>query len=88
MCDQAESKWRDENISLDLKYRAEDGTSGFYNRVSYEYKKDKNRMLIIDDEDRYIFDWLLESYSIGKIIDKLEKKKIKTSKGKEWLAPY
>ena len=56
MCDQAESKWRDENISLDLKYRAEDGTSGFYNRVSYEYKKDKNRMLIIDDEDRYIFD--------------------------------
>ena len=51
------------------------------------YKKDKNGMLIIDEEEakvvRYIYDWYLEGYSIGGIIDKLEEKKIKSSKGKE-----
>lgn len=86
-CDQAENDWRSENIRLGLKYRAEDGTSGLYNRACYGYKKDKNRMLIIDEEEakvvRYIYDWYLEGYSIGGIIDKLEEKKIKTSKGKE-----
>ena len=44
-------------------------------------------MLIIDEEEskvvRNIFDWYLEGYSIGGIIDKLAEKKIKTSKGKE-----
>lgn len=71
---------------MGLKYRAEDGTSGLYNRVCYGYKKDKNGMLIIDEEEarvfRRIYDWYLEGYSIGGIIDKLEEKKIKTSKGK------
>lgn len=70
-----------------MKYRAEDGTSGFYNRVCYGYKKDKNGMFIIYEEEakvvRYIYDWYLEGYSIGGIIDKLAEKKIKTSKGKE-----
>lgn len=32
-CDQAENDWRSENIRLGLKYRAEDGTSGLYNRA-------------------------------------------------------
>ena len=86
-CDQAENDWRSENIRLGLKYRAEDGTSGLYNRTCYGYKKDKNGMLIIDEEEakvvRYIYDWYLEGYSIGGVIDKLEEKKIKTSKGKE-----
>ncbi|WP_314881714.1 recombinase family protein [Filifactor alocis] len=86
-CDQAKNDWRSENIRLGLKYRAEDGTSGLYNRVCYGYKKDKNGMLIIDEEEarvvRRIYDWYLEGYSIGGIIDKLEEKKIKTSKGKE-----
>lgn len=85
-CDQAENDWRSENIRLGLKYRAEDGTSGLYNRACYGYKKDKNEMLIIDEEARVvrrIYDWYLEGYSIGGIIDKLEEKKIKTSKGKE-----
>ena len=86
-CDQAENDWRSENIRLGLKYRAEDGTSGLYNRACYGYKKDKNGMLIIDEEEarvvRRIYDWYLEGYSIGGIIDKLEEKKIKTSKGKE-----
>lgn len=86
-CDQAENDWRSENIRLGLKYRAEDGTSGLYNRVCYGYKKDKNGMLIIYEEEakvvRYIYDWYLEGYSIGGIIDKLAEKKIKTSKGKE-----
>ena len=43
-------------------------------------------MLIIDEEEarvvRIIYDWYLEGYSIGGIIDKLEEKRIKTSKGK------
>lgn len=72
-----------------MKYRAEDGTSGLYNRVCYGYKIDKNGMLIIYEEEdkvvRYIYDWYLEGYSIGGIIDKLAEKKIKTSKGKEQL---
>lgn len=86
-CDQAENDWRSENIRLGLKYRAEDGTSVLYNRACYGYKKDKNGMLIIDEEEarvvRSIYDWYLEGYSIGGIIDKLEEKKIKTSKRKE-----
>ena len=86
-CDQAENDWRSENIRLGLKYRAENGTSGLYNRTCYGYKKDKNGMLIIDEEEasvvRRIYDWYLEGHSIGGIIDKLEEKKIKTSKGKE-----
>jgi resolvase, N-terminal domain protein len=86
-CDQVENDWRNENIRLGLKYRAEDGTSGLYNRVCYGYKKDKNGMLIIDEEEarvvKRIYDCYLEGYSIGGIIDKLEEKKIKTSKGKE-----
>lgn len=88
-CDQVENDWRSENIRLGLKYRAEDGTSGLYNRVCYGYKKDKNGMLIIDEEEarvvKRIYDCYLEGYSIGGIIDKLEEKKIKTSKGKERL---
>lgn len=44
-------------------------------------------MLIIDEEEarvvRYIYDWYLEGYSIGGIIDKLSEKMIKTSKDKE-----
>ena len=72
---------------MGLKYRTEDGTSGLYNRACYGYKKDKNGMLIIDEEEarvvRRIYDWYHEGYSIGGIIDKLEEKKIKTSKGKE-----
>lgn len=86
-CYQAENDWRSENIRLGLKYKAEDGTSVLYNRACYGYKKDKNGMLIIDEEEarvvRRIYDWYLEGYSIGGIIDKLEEKKIKTPKGKE-----
>lgn len=82
VCDLAGNDWRSENTHLGLKYRAEDGTSGLYNRVYYGYKKDKNGMLIIDEEEakvvRYIYDWYLEGYSIGGIIDKLAEKKIKT----------
>ena len=44
-------------------------------------------MLLIDEEEaivvRRIYDWYLEGYSIGGIIDKLEEREIKASKGKE-----
>lgn len=49
-CKQAENDWRNKNIRLSLKYKAEDGTSGLYNRACYGYKKDKNVMLIIDEK--------------------------------------
>lgn len=38
-------------MRLGLKYKAEDGISGLYNRVCYGYKKGKNGMLIIDEEE-------------------------------------
>ena len=53
-CEQAENDWRSENIRFGLKYRAEDGTSGLYNRACYGYKKDKNGMLIIEEEARVV----------------------------------
>lgn len=49
-CEQSENEWRSENIRWGLKKRAENGTSGLYNRTCYGYKKDKHGMLIIDDE--------------------------------------
>lgn len=77
-CDQAENDWRSENIRLGLKYRAENGTLGLYNRVCFGYKKDKHGMLIIDEQEadivRDIFDWYLEGYSISGIINKLKEK--------------
>ena len=71
-----ENDWKSENIRWWLKKRAENGTSGLYNRTCYGYKKDKNGMFNIDEEEarvvRRIYDWYLEGYSIGGIIDKLE----------------
>lgn len=58
-CEQSENEWRSENIRWRFKKRAENGTSGLYNRPCYGYKKDKNDILNIDDEHaevvRYIF---------------------------------
>lgn len=53
-CSQAENDWRSENIRFGLKHRAEDGTSGLYNRVCYDYKKDKHGMLIIDEDQAQV----------------------------------
>ena len=44
-CEQAENDWRNENIRLGLKYRAEDETSGLYTRGCFGYKKDKNGII-------------------------------------------
>ena len=75
-CEQAENDWKSENIRWWLKKRAENGISELYNRTCYGYKKDKNGMFIIDEEEarvvRKIYDWYHEVYSIGGIIDKLE----------------
>lgn len=86
-CDQAENDWRSENIQWGLKKRAENDTSGLYNRSCYGYKKDKHGMLVIDDEQakvvRNIFNWCLEWYSIGVIIKRLETNGIKSPKVKD-----
>ena len=85
-CEQSENEWRSENIRWGLKKKAENGTSGLYNRPCYGYKKDKYGMLIIDDEQAKvvidIFNWYLEGDSIGGIIERLENKQIKSPKGK------
>ncbi|VDC43638.1 Transposon gamma-delta resolvase [Streptococcus canis] len=86
-CEQSENEWRSENIRWGLKKRAENGTSGLYNRSCYGYKKDKHGLLVIDDEQakvvRSIFNWYLEGYSIGGIIKRLETNDIKSPKGKD-----
>lgn len=86
-CEQSENEWRSENIRWGLKKRAESGTSGLYNRPCYGYKKDKHGMLVIDDEQAKvvinIFNWYLEGYSIGGIINRLETNGIKSPKGKD-----
>lgn len=69
-----------------MKKKAENGTSGLYNRPCYGYKKDKYGMLIIDDEQAKvvidIFNWYLEGDSISGIIERLANKQIKSPKGK------
>ncbi|KXB35359.1 recombinase [Atopobium deltae] len=86
-CSQAENDWRSENIRFGLKHRAEDGTSGLYNRVCYDYKKDKHGMLIIDEDQaqvvRDIFGWYLKGLSIGGIIKRLKSRSGKSPKGKD-----
>ncbi len=86
-CEQSENEWRNENIRWGLKQKAANGTSGLYNRPCYGYCKDKNGMLVIDDEKaevvRKIFNWYLEGFSIVGIIKKLYTKNIKSPKGKD-----
>lgn len=86
-CEQSENEWRNENIRWGLKKRAENGTTGLYNRTCYGYKKDKPGMLVIDDNQtkvvRNIFNWFLEGYSIGEIIKSLETNGINSPKGKD-----
>lgn len=48
-CSQTKNDWRSENIVWGLSRRAENGTSGLYSRVCYDYKKDKHDMLVIDE---------------------------------------
>lgn len=86
-CCQAENDWRSENIRFGLKHRTEDGTSGLYSRACYGYNKDKQGMLVIDEEQakvvRAIFDLYLEGLSIVGIIERLKSKGIKSPKGKD-----
>lgn len=66
--------------------RAENDTSGLYNRTCYRYKKDKYSMLVINDKQanvvRNTFNWYLEGHSIGGIINRLETNGTKSPKGK------
>ena len=86
-CEQAENEWRSENIRWGLKRRAESGTSGLYSRPCYGYYKDRNGMLVIDEEKaqivRNIFDWYLEGDSVIGIKKRLELHRMLSPKGKE-----
>ena len=85
--DQAENEWRSENILLGLKYRAENGTSGLFDRPCYGLYKDRHGMLAIDEEKanvvRQIYKWYLEGESVIKIKRRLEASGVKTSTGKD-----
>lgn len=73
-CEQSENEWRSENIRWGLKKKAENGTSGLYNRPCYGYKKDKHGTLVIDDEQSL---WDTDGWSINYSIiarDKRENK--------------
>ena len=86
-CEQMENESRSYNIRWGLKHKAENGTSGLYSRPCYGYTKDKNGMLVFDDEKaevvRKIFDWYLTGSSVLGILKKLEEKHIKSPNGKD-----
>ena len=86
-CEQAENEWRSTNIRMGLKAKAQSGESGLYSRPCFGYKKDRNGMLIIDDEQaeivRHIYDWYLEGQSIGGIVKRLKERGIKSPTGRD-----
>ena len=86
-CEQAENDWRSANIKWGLRARAQNGTSGLYNRPCYGFKKDKNGMLEIDDEKaevvKDIFDWYLAGDTAIGIKRKLKERNIKSPTGKD-----
>ncbi len=84
---QAENEQRSENIKLGLKYRAESGDSGLYNRACYGYKKNEEGKLIPDLDQAAVVHRIYESYLDGKsfsaIIEELAADHIPSPKGSE-----
>jgi site-specific DNA recombinase len=84
---QAENESRSENIRLGLAHRAASGTSGLYNRKLYGYTKNKDGVLVIDDEKakiaRDIFRWYLDGASVIGIVKKLADAGVPSPTGKE-----
>ena len=84
-CEQMGNESRSYNIRWGLRHKAEAGTSGLYSRPCYGYKKDKNGMLVFDDEKadvvRNIFNCYLTGSSVLGILKKLEERGIPYRKG-------
>lgn len=83
---QADNESRSQNIKMGMQQRAMAGTSGFFNRKCYGYKKDEKGELIPHPEEakvvRKIFEWYLEGESIIGILKLLEKYSILSPRGK------
>ncbi len=84
---QADNESRSQNIKMGMQQRAMAGTSGFFNRKCYGYKKDEKGELIPHPEEakvvQKIFEWYLEGESIIGILKLLEKYSILSPRGKE-----
>lgn len=84
---QAENESRSENIRMGLAMSAANGTSGFYIRKLYGYKKNKDREIVIDNGQakvvRDVFRWYLDGASVLGIIKKLSEGGIPSPAGKE-----
>ena len=83
---QAENESRGENIRLGMKFRAANGTLGFYRRKCYGYYNDEGGNLAIDEEKaevvRLIYSLYLEGKSVLGIIKELENRGIPSPQGK------
>lgn len=83
---QAENESRSKNIKWGIKQRAAAGTSKLYDRKCYDYKRDEDGCLVIDEEKaknvKLIYDLYLSGQSVIGIIKELENRKILSPTGK------
>ena len=82
-----ENRSRRENQNWGIKKRLEDGTSEIYIRSCYGYQKDESGELIINSSEARVVQEIFSIYLSGKsivgIIDELERRGIKSPKGKD-----
>lgn len=83
----AENESRSQNIKIGMQQKAQDGTSGFYQRKCYGNKKNREGHLIPHDDEakvvQQIFNCYLEGKSVLGIVKALEKSRISSSSGRE-----
>lgn len=84
---QNESQSKSAAVKWSFETAFQNGTSGFYNRPCYGYKKDKEGKMVIDPDKaevvRLIFKMHEEKCSLRNIAAELTKRKIKTPRGKD-----
>ncbi|MGN0181200.1 MAG: recombinase family protein [Candidatus Ornithomonoglobus sp.] len=82
-----ENRSRRENQNWGIEKRLEDGTSEVYTRSCYGYQKDESGELIINSPEARVVQEIFSMYLSGKsiigIIDELERRGIKSPKGKD-----
>ena len=81
-----ESKEKSKNIRMGMQMRAAAGTSGFYRRRCYGYKKRDGELEIVPEEAEIvnkIFTMYIEGASIGQIVKHLTSIGIKSPSGKD-----